>query len=108
MKFLFILFLFFFCSINSQLAGGWSEVQDFDEPINIAYEFGLSEVSKQANVRFQIVEVIKVYRQVVAGTNYKFQIKGTDVYGNEQEHEFVVFRDLKGNHALTQHAQKRS
>ena len=83
-----------------------------------ALEYGSSQIIQKAikageihqyhkDYKFKVTEIIYAARQRVSGYNYKYEVKMVDEKRYYEIHAtFVVFRNLKGTHYLSESSHK--
>lgn len=81
--------------------GGYKEVPASDAGAVAAAEFAISAQSEKTKMQFELGEIVKAERQVVAGTNYRMCMQ-VSADGDEAFFvQVVVYLDLKKNYKLT-------
>ena len=81
------------------LAGGYSPAENDPEMSKVA-EFAIKTQAKATGHPLQLVKILKVERQVVAGLNYRLEIEVAD--GSKRfKARVVVWKMLDGSLALT-------
>ncbi|NVK29568.1 MAG: hypothetical protein HWE20_01095 [Gammaproteobacteria bacterium] len=81
--------------VEGQIVGGFSEVAVSDSAVASIQAFLINAL--RSGHQLEVTRVIKVERQVVAGTNYRFTLLMSD--GNT--YQAVVYEDLQRNLTLT-------
>ena len=81
------------------LAGGYSSTE-IDPEVRKVAEFAVKAQAKAAGKPLQLVKILKVESQVVAGLNYRLEIEVSDGTKHLKAHA-VVWRKLDGSLALT-------
>ncbi len=103
--FLLIISLMFVVPVSAQILGGYSDVSVNDPDVIAAANFAVSEQAKQERAQgdhgsFKLQEILSAKKQIVAGTNYKLQLK-VKVKNNIKNAEAVVYRNLQGTYQLS-------
>jgi hypothetical protein len=81
------------------LAGGYSQAE-INSEVSKAAEFAVKTQAEATGRPLQLVKILKVERQVVAGLNYRMEIEVAD--GRKHlKARTVVWRKLDGSLALT-------
>lgn len=81
------------------LAGGYSSAE-IDSEVSKVVEFAVKTQSQATGRPLQLVKILKVERQVVAGLNYRLEIEVVD--GSKHlKARAVVWKKLDGSLALT-------
>jgi len=81
------------------LCGGYSQVE-IDPEVKAAASFAVKAEVKTTGKPIRLVEVVKAEKQVVAGLNYRIDLKVQD--GEKiLRAQAVVWRKLDGSHSLT-------
>lgn len=81
--------------------GGYKEISKTDAGAVAAADFAITAQSKKTGYTFELLELIKAERQVVAGTNYRLCMQ-VAADGDEPFYvQAVVYFDLKKNYKLT-------
>ena len=84
---------------QSSLAGGYSPAE-IDSEVGKVAEFAVKTHAQATGRPLQLVKILKVERQVVAGLNYRLEIKVAD--GSKHlKARAVVWKKLDGSLALT-------
>ena len=98
---------------EERMPGGLSEVPVDDKDIVAAAQFAVSahakELTKEAAPKggaMTLVKIVKARQQVVAGINYRLELK-VSVDGAEKEAEAVVWKQLSGAYKLTSWTWKK-
>lgn len=81
--------------------GGYKQIDKTDAGAVAAAGFAINAQSEKTNMQFELHELVKAERQVVAGTNYRLCMQ---VSADGDESFFVlavVYLDLKKNYKLT-------
>eukprot|EP00741_Cyanophora_paradoxa_P007713 tig00001187_g7462.t1 len=85
------------------LPGGLFPASAKDEGVTEAAEFAVQEISNRSNSMksLDLVQVLEVQRQVVAGLNFYLKLSVTTGDKNNQIYNAVVYRNLQGQFSLT-------
>ena len=81
------------------LAGGYSSAE-IDPEVQKVAEFAVKAQAKATGKPLQLVKILKVEHQVVAGLNYRLEIEVADGSKHLKAHA-VVWKKLDGSLALT-------
>ena len=87
--------------VAQRILGGYKEIPNDDAEAVESANFAVKVQSDKTEKEFQLGEIAKAERQVVAGSNYRLCMQ---VIANEDEPYFVqavVYLDLRGNRSLT-------
>lgn len=86
--------------------GGYKVIEKTDAGAKGAAAFAIGDKNANSYSSFQLKEILKAERQIVAGSNYKLCLKADDLgTGDKGTYETVVYVDLKGNRKLTSWAK---
>jgi len=81
------------------LAGGYSQAE-IDSEVRKVAEFAVKTQAEATGKPLQLVKILKVERQVVAGLNYRLEMEVADGSKHVNAHA-VVWKKLDGSLALT-------
>ncbi|MBN1664085.1 MAG: hypothetical protein JW943_10835 [Deltaproteobacteria bacterium] len=94
--------VFLFCGGASAQLGGWTSVSVHDPEVVSAANFAVWTVQqKETEKEIILIKIVQASRQVVAGTNYKMELKLRIKKGGRASAEAVVWRKLSGDYELT-------
>jgi Cystatin domain len=81
--------------------GGYKEADKGEAGVVAAAEYAIKAQSEKTGYKYELSEVVKAERQVVAGTNYRLCMQ-VSADGDEAFFvQAVVYLDLKKNYKLT-------
>lgn len=81
--------------------GGYKSVANDDAGVTAAADFAIKAQSEKTEMAFELHEIVKAERQVVAGSNYRLCMQ-VSADGDEAFFvQVVVYQDLKKNYKLT-------
>ena len=81
--------------------GGYKVIANTDAGAKDAAAFAIGDKNAHSYSSFQLKEILKAERQIVAGSNYKICLSADDLgTGDSGNYETVVYVDLKNNSKL--------
>ncbi len=86
---------------RAQMTGGYKAIPKTDAGAVAAADFAIKAQSAKTEMKFELSEIMKAERQVVAGTNYRLCMQ-VSADGDEAFFvQAVIYLDLKRNYKLT-------